>query len=141
FLTVPVLVLIGGWAAYVEFDHALGPREAPVANLGTILSDLAIPAALFKEAQKDEPSQVFDDFTSYRSFLEKEGLDHSVLIARTRSTNGVLLYDAFPLLDDPNTFAQYIAGLPALTSGRQQGLAPAEHTLVHAMPASKLSSR
>jgi len=140
-LTIPVLVLLGGWVAYVKFDRASRPRKEPVGNLGTVLSDIAVPEPLFKEAQKGERCRVFEDYGIYREFLERHGLAQGVLITRTCSEEDVFLFHAFPPLDNPNTFSQFIACLPNLVSGRAHGQPPTDRTQVHPAPVVQLSTR
>jgi hypothetical protein len=139
-LTIPVLVLLGGWVAYVKVDHASRPPEEPVASLGAFLSDIAVPEALFNEARKEKWSRVFEDYAAYREFLQRNGLAQSVLIASACSEEGEFLYNAFPPLDDPNTFHVYIACLPMLVSVRAHGT-PTDLTQVHPLPAVQLAIR
>jgi hypothetical protein len=140
-LTIPVLVLLGGWVACVKVDHDSRPRIDPVGSLGAVLSDIAVPEPLFREAQNREGSRVFEDYTTYRVFLESHGLARGVLFTMTCSDEGVFLFNAFPPLDDPNTFAHVITRLPNLVSGRAHGLQPTDPTRVHALPAAQLSTR
>ena len=116
-LTIPILVLLGGYVAYVQIDHPSSSREEPVESSATVLSDIAVPEPLWKEAVKPEASRDLKDFTSYREFLKKHQLSHGVLITRTCSEKGGLLFHSFPPLDDPNTFLQTIVLLPDLVSG------------------------
>ncbi|MFI5460691.1 MAG: hypothetical protein ACHRXM_35200 [Isosphaerales bacterium] len=140
-LTIPLLVLLGGGVAYVQFNHASRPREELFRSLGAVLSDIAVPEPLFKEAQKVDGSRVFEEYATYREFLETHGLAQSVLITRTCSEEGVFLFHAFPPLDDPNTFSHFIARLPNLVPGRAHGQPPTDRTQVHPLPALQLSTR
>jgi len=138
---MPLLVLLGGWVAYVKFNHASRPREESVRSLGAVLSDIAVPEPLFKEARKEEGSRVFEDYATYREFLERHGLAQSVVITRSCSEEGAFLFHAFPPLDDPNTFSHFIVRLPNLAPGRAHGQPPADRTRVHSLPAVQLSTR
>jgi hypothetical protein len=140
-VTIPILVLLGGWAAYVQFDHPTGPREDRVENSATLLSDVAVPEPLWKEAEKQAAGRVFRDYACYREFLEREQLLEGVLIIRAYSENGGLLYHAFPPLDDRNTFSNLIALLPDLASVRAHSEPPFDRTRVCSFPAKQLASR
>jgi len=140
-LTIPVLVFLGGWMAYVEFDHASGRREEPRENLGAFLSNIAVPEPLWDEARRDEASSVFEDFATYREFLTRHELGKGVLITGTSSRAGVFLFHAFPPLDDSNTFSQFIASLPALVSRRATKQPMTERVRLLPLPAAQLSTR
>jgi hypothetical protein len=140
-VTIPILVLLGGWFAYVQFDHPTGPREERVESSDAFLSDVAIPEPLWTVAEKPDASRVFSDYTCYREFLGKERLLQGVLITKARSENGRFLYHAFPPLDDPNTFSQLIVLLPDLASVRAHPQPPFGRTQVYVFPAVQLVSR
>ena len=140
-VTIPILVLLAGWVAYVQFDHPAGPREKGVQNSATVLSRIAVPEPIWKEAEKRETSRVFQEFTCYREFLEKEQLLEGVLITRVHSENGRFLYHAFPPLNDRNTFSNLIASLPGLASTGALAKPTADHTRVYSVPVMQLATR
>jgi hypothetical protein len=140
-LTIPAIIVLGMWVAYVQIDHAFQPRTGQVRPLDTVMSDIAVPEPLYQEARGGGRNPALTDFAAYQAFLEKHGLAEGVLIIRARTADGKFLYDGFPLLHDRNTFTFFVASLPDLVSGRGGEIAPDNRTHVHPLPAARLASR
>lgn len=142
----PAFLLSGVWLMFTWIERDSNPRRDAIElsggeghNLGAQTSAIVVPEALAREARAGVDR--FRDYDTYAAFLTRGGLERSVLAVEVSSLRGGVIYHMFPALIEPDTFDQYIVGLPALVSERRESADRPRLIEVFAAPAEVLVDR